>query len=160
MRALGGDVIVSFGGAANQEMAEVITDPVALQAAYQSIIDAYGLTHIDFDIEGAAVAQQGVDRSPQRCHRRLAAGRRGRGPHAGGFLYAAGVAHGPHGRWRLRAPVGRRAGVNLSIVNIMAMDYGDGAAPNPQGKDGRLRHPGRHQPVQSAQDGLWYGQDR
>ena len=57
---MGGDVIVSFGGAANHELAEVITSATALQAAYQSMIDAYGLTHIDFDIEGAAVADRAV----------------------------------------------------------------------------------------------------
>jgi hypothetical protein len=66
LRALGGDVSVSFGGAANQELAEVITDGAALKNAYQSVIDAYGLTHIDFDIEGAAVADHAsIDRRSQ-----------------------------------------------------------------------------------------------
>ncbi|NBS91245.1 hypothetical protein EBS67_14790, partial [bacterium] len=60
LRTLGGDVNVSFGGAANQEMAEVISDKVALKAAYQQVINAYGLTRIDFDIEGAALANKAV----------------------------------------------------------------------------------------------------
>jgi chitinase len=52
IRERGGDVIMSFGGEAGREIAIIITDPVALQAAYQSIIDRYKFTWLDFDIEG------------------------------------------------------------------------------------------------------------
>src|SRR5262249_34051729 len=58
VRPLGGDVMVSFGGAANRELAEVITDVTALKNAYRQVIDTYQLTHIDFDIEGAATADR------------------------------------------------------------------------------------------------------
>ncbi len=136
VRALGGNVIVSFGGAANREMAEVITDPVALQAAYQSIIDAYNLTHIDFDIEGGAIAHRAsVDR------RNLAiAGLQQAAAAAGRELVVSytlpvlptGVT--ADGIYLLQSAVQR--GVNLDVVNIMAMDYGDSAAPNPQGRMG------------------------
>ena len=52
----GGDVVVSFGGAEGTELALACGDDVdALANAYQSVIDAYGATHVDFDIEGAAV---------------------------------------------------------------------------------------------------------
>src|SRR5581483_462962 len=50
----GGDVVVSCGGAAGQELAQVVADVNSLAAAYRAVIDAYHLTHIDFDIEGAA----------------------------------------------------------------------------------------------------------
>jgi hypothetical protein len=53
IRKRGGDVITSFGGEAGRELAIVIEDPVALQAAYQSIIDRYHFTWLDFDIEGS-----------------------------------------------------------------------------------------------------------
>src|SRR5206468_1781208 len=56
LRSMGGDVIVSFGGAANQELAQSCTTVDALAAQYQAVVDAYGLTSIDFDVEGAAVA--------------------------------------------------------------------------------------------------------
>jgi hypothetical protein len=52
IRQRGGDVIVSFGGEDGRELAMVMEDPVALQAAYQSIIDRYHFTWLDFDIEG------------------------------------------------------------------------------------------------------------
>jgi chitinase len=52
IRKRGGDVIISFGGEAGKEMANVIDDPAALEAAYQKVIDQYKFTWLDFDIEG------------------------------------------------------------------------------------------------------------
>lgn len=52
IRKRGGDVIMSFGGEAGKEMANVIDDPVALEAAYQKVIDHYKFTWLDFDVEG------------------------------------------------------------------------------------------------------------
>lgn len=52
IRKRGGDVIISFGGEAGKEMANVIDDPVALEAAYQKVIDQYKFTWLDFDVEG------------------------------------------------------------------------------------------------------------
>ncbi len=136
VRALGGDVIVSFGGAANQELALVITDPVALQAAYQAVIDAYGLTQIDFDIEGAAVGDKAsIDRRNEAIaglqRDAIAAGRTLEVSYTLPVL-PTGVTS--DGLYVLQSAVSH--GVNLSVVNIMAMDYGDGAAPNPQGQMG------------------------
>ncbi len=136
VRALGGDVIVSFGGAANQEIAEVITDPVALQAAYQSIIDAYGITHIDFDIEGAAVADHAsIDRrNVAIAGLQQAAAAAGRTLDVSYTLPVLPTGLTADGLYVLQSAVAR--GVNIGVVNIMAMDYGDGAAPNPQGQMG------------------------
>jgi len=52
IRQRGGDVIMSFGGEAGKEMANLIEDPVALEAAYQKVIDQYKFTWLDFDVEG------------------------------------------------------------------------------------------------------------
>jgi hypothetical protein len=52
IRQRGGDVIMSFGGEAGKEMANVIDDPIALEAAYQKVIDQYKFTWLDFDVEG------------------------------------------------------------------------------------------------------------
>ena len=66
VRALGGDVSVSFGGEEGSELAQVVTNVQTLTADYQQVITAYGLTHIDFDIEGAAVADNAsIDRRSQ-----------------------------------------------------------------------------------------------
>jgi hypothetical protein len=136
VRALGGDVIVSFGGAANRELAEVITSASALQAAYQSIIDAYGLTQIDFDIEGAAVEQRAsVDRrNVAIAGLQQAAAAAGRKLEVSYTLPVLPTGLTPDGVYVLQSAVQR--GVNLDVVNIMAMDYGDSAAPSPQGRMG------------------------
>lgn len=52
IRKRGGDVIMSFGGEGGKEMANIIDDPVALEAAYQKVVDQYKFTWLDFDIEG------------------------------------------------------------------------------------------------------------
>ena len=56
LRGMGGDVIVSFGGAGGNELALDCGDVASLQAQYQSVINAYHFTHLDFDIEGAAIS--------------------------------------------------------------------------------------------------------
>jgi hypothetical protein len=61
LRALGGDVIISFGGAAGQELAQVITDIPTLVAEYQKVIDTYKVKILDFDIEGSALIGPSID---------------------------------------------------------------------------------------------------
>ena len=66
VRAAGGNVMVSFGGASGQELAQVITSVPALTSAYQTVVNTYNLNVLDFDIEGAAVADQAsIDRRSQ-----------------------------------------------------------------------------------------------
>ena len=57
IRARGGDVIVSFGGADGTEIGIAETNIAILSARYQSIIDRYRLTWLDFDIEGDSLAK-------------------------------------------------------------------------------------------------------
>jgi hypothetical protein len=52
IRKRGGDVIMSFGGEAGKEMANVIDDTNQLKAAYQKVINQYKFTWLDFDVEG------------------------------------------------------------------------------------------------------------
>ena len=67
IRKRGGDVIMSFGGEAGRETAIVIEDPAELLAAYQSILDRYHFTWLDFDIEGS-----NLDKNPEASKRRNA----------------------------------------------------------------------------------------
>jgi hypothetical protein len=136
VRSLGGDVMVSFGGAANQELAQAITNVNTLTAAYQSVINDYQLTHIDFDIEGAAVADHAsIDRRSQA----IAAAQQ-QAAAAGKPLYVwftlpvlpTGLT--ADGLYVLQSAL--KYGVHIAGVNGMTMDYGDGAAPNPAGQMG------------------------
>jgi hypothetical protein len=136
LRALGGDVVVSFGGAAGQELAQVITSPAALQSAYQSVIDAYHLTRIDFDIEGAASADRAsIDRRSQAiAGLQQAAAAAGKSLQVWFTLPVLPTGLTADGLYVLQSA--QRFGVQIGGVNIMAMDYGDWAAPAPQGKMG------------------------
>ncbi|MCW2941834.1 MAG: hypothetical protein JWN00_4819, partial [Actinomycetia bacterium] len=53
LRASGGDVIASFGGASGTELGQACTSVSTLQAQYKQVIDTLNLTRIDLDIEGA-----------------------------------------------------------------------------------------------------------
>lgn len=52
IRSHGGDLSVSVGGYNGVELGRACKSVEALAAAYQTIIDKYQLTHMDFDIEG------------------------------------------------------------------------------------------------------------
>jgi len=67
IRQRGGDVIASFGGEAGREMAIIETDPAALASEYQSVIDKYKFTWLDFDIEG-----DNLDKNAEASQRRNA----------------------------------------------------------------------------------------
>ena len=60
LKQLGGQVAVSFGGAANSELAIGCVDVAQLTAAYRAVIDRYSAGVIDFDIEGATASAAAV----------------------------------------------------------------------------------------------------
>ena len=132
LRAFGGDVSISFGGAGSKELAQTIMSPTLLQAAYQKVVSKYGVTHLDFDIEGPAITDNAsIDR------RSLAlAGLENANPNLSISFTLPVLPTGldSHGLYVLKSALAR--GVTFSTVNIMAMDYGDGAAPKPSGKMG------------------------
>jgi hypothetical protein len=136
LRGLGGDVAVSFGGAANRELAQAISDVPTLTAAYQSVIDAYNLTRIDFDIEGAAAADlASIDRRSQAIAAlQQSAANAGKALEVWFTLPVLPTGLTADGLNVIRSAI--EHGVSLSGVNVMAMDYGDSAAPNPSGHMG------------------------
>jgi hypothetical protein len=67
LRAIGGDVIPSFGGwSADQggtEIGDSCKDVNSIVAAYQSVITTYDVTRLDMDIEGRSLTRtEGIDR--------------------------------------------------------------------------------------------------
>ena len=60
IRAAGGDVAVSFGGAGGTKLAATCTSPEALADAYQQVISAYRLHAIDLDAEDTEIATAAV----------------------------------------------------------------------------------------------------
>src|SRR3954447_16843690 len=60
LRAVGGDVIASFGGAAGTELTSCGT-VATMQAQYKRVIDQFNLTRIDLDIEGGTLSDTGAN---------------------------------------------------------------------------------------------------
>ena len=144
LRALGGDGIVSFGGENGVELAQACSSPAAAAAAYEAIVDAYRFTHVDFDIEGGAVADPV---SVARRSQALALVQQHYAALGTPLTISYTLPVLPSGLTAdglnvVRSAAG--AGVNLALVNLMAMDYGDWAAPSPAGRMGAYA-------IQSAQ---------
>lgn len=131
LRAIGGDVRISFGGQAGDELALTCATAAQLEAAYQQVISAYDVHEVDFDIEGAALANTAANTLRDQA---LAALQQQdnlqisftvpvipSGLDSGTVAMLAGAV---------------QAGVRISAVDIMTMDYGDGAAPDPGGMMG------------------------
>lgn len=120
IRASGGDVKVSFGGASGTELAAACPTVDALFAEYDAVVSAYNLKYVDFDIEGAAVSDTAAN------DRRSAALARLQQAHPG-LKISLTLPVLPEGLTSDGLAVVKSAisaGVNLDLVNVMAMDYG------------------------------------
>ena len=120
-RALGGDVCVSFGGASGTELACAVADVDALVAAYQSVIDRYRVTRLDFDVEGAACADRPSVVRRNRALAKLQAANGGR-LRLSYTLPCATTGLTPDGVYVLRSAA--RAGVHVDHIRVMTMDFG------------------------------------
>ncbi|MFB7027025.1 MULTISPECIES: cellulose binding domain-containing protein [unclassified Streptomyces] len=120
LRAKGGDVRVSFGGAAGHELALNCSSASALAAAYGKVVDQYGLTKVDFDVEGAALPDTAAN---TRRSQAIAALQK---DHPGlNVSFTLPVM--PEGLTQPGVDLladAKRNGVRVDAVNIMAMDYG------------------------------------
>ncbi|MCB0996928.1 MAG: hypothetical protein KDB21_17665 [Acidimicrobiales bacterium] len=125
VRQRDGDVLVSFGGAANTELAVACEDIDELADAYDSVVDRYSLTTIDLDIEGTALSDvESVQRRAEAIAK-VQQARRDDGaplavwltlPATSGGLSADGVAV---------VDAMLDAGVDVGGVNLMTMNFGD-----------------------------------
>lgn len=120
IRAQGGDVIASFGGAAGSELATTCSSASALQAQYQRVITQYGLKRIDFDVEGGALGNSAATSMRNTVIANLQ--RANPGLQVSFTLPVLPSGLTSQGVSVLQDALAR--GVNISTVNIMAMDYG------------------------------------
>ncbi|MFE1914775.1 glycoside hydrolase family 18 protein [Streptomyces anandii] len=120
LRAKGGDVRVSFGGAAGSELGTTCTSADALAAAYGKAVDQYKLTKVDFDIEGGALPNTAANTRRAQAIAKL------QQQHPGlDVSFTLPVL--PQGLTQDGVNLlsdAKSNGVKISAVNIMAMDYG------------------------------------
>ena len=84
LRAAGGDVVVSFGGLLNDELAVACTDSEELLEAYRSVVERYELSVIDLGHRGLSHRRHGLGAAEGGGHRGLAARAGGRRNPPGG----------------------------------------------------------------------------
>jgi hypothetical protein len=130
LRALGGDVIPSFGGYTadhgGTELADSCPDVDRIAAAYEAVVTTYAVTRLDLDIESASLADPaGVDRRNKALK------------HLEDWAVATKrtvqvqytLPTGPRGLAGDGLAVLRNAvanGTRVDVVNVMAFDYFDG----------------------------------
>lgn len=120
LRAEGGDIRVSFGGQAGSELALACSSVDELAAAYGEVVDRFELTKVDFDIEGKALKNAAA--STRRARAVAALQKRKPGLDVSFTLPVMPTGLTKDGA-ELVADAGKN-GVEVSAVNIMAMDYG------------------------------------
>ena len=119
-QAAGGRVILSFGGASGQYLESACSDD-GMYNLIKSVLDATGARAIDFDVEGSQISSTALNTRRNNVTKRLQTTYPG--------LYVSyTLPVDPGGLPSEALTVVRSAntaGVNVSMVNIMAMDYGD-----------------------------------
>ena len=143
IRAQGGDVIISFGGEAGQELAQTCSSASSLQAQYQAVVTKYSAQHLDFDIEGG---EQGDSTTYDRRDTALAALQAANPGLTISFtLPSATTGLLSDSLGLLNNAVSH--GVNFNIVNLMTMDYG--SADSQMGQESINAANGLHSELQS-----------
>jgi len=124
LRDVGGDVMVSVGGANNNPLAKVCTDVNELKTQYRNIVDNFNLSALDFDIEGAHVADQAAVERRSTALKMLQDEFIAEGKEVPVWITLPVL---PTGLTADGVNVVRSAfahGVKLAGINLMTMDYG------------------------------------
>ena len=129
LRAGGGDVMISFGGLTNTELAVACTDPAALEDAYRSVVDRYDATVIDLDIEGDALADTGANERRVAAVAALQKERRAAGKTLDVWLTLPVSTSGLTADGQAIVRSNLQGGVELLGVNAMTMNFGDAQHP-------------------------------
>lgn len=132
-RRAGGQAVVSFGGEDGAELAGVCPNHAALTDAYASVVAAYHPRRLDFDIEGQALENGAATKLRSEAMNALQ--RRFKGLRISLTLPVLPSGLQPDALAVIRSAVSHH--VSLAYMNLMAMDYGDSAAPHPAGRMGR-----------------------
>ncbi|MEV0179513.1 cellulose binding domain-containing protein [Streptomyces sp. NPDC050625] len=120
LRAKGGDVRVSFGGASGSELATTCSSADALATAYGKAVDAYKLTKVDFDVEGGALPNTAANTQRAKAIAKLQA----QHPNLDVSFTLPVMPEGLTQDGVNLLSNAKSNGVKISTVNIMAMDYG------------------------------------
>jgi chitinase len=103
-----------------------ILDPVKLAAAYQSVINQYKVTAVDFDIEGGIIADKASINSRNIALKILKQNNPKLRISYTLPVLPTGLTN--DGYYVLTSAV--QNGATIDVINLMTMDFGPGVAPN------------------------------
>jgi hypothetical protein len=115
----GASVIISSGGASGEPLAWTCSTQSSIDAGYQAIINDYGVTQLDFDIEGAAIADTAAAARQMQAMKDLKASN----PNLQFSMTLPVLTSGLTGDGVNILKAAKNAGIKIDVVNIMAMDY-------------------------------------
>jgi hypothetical protein len=128
-KAAGGDVMVSFGGAVGVSLSKYFSDhnlsAQLLANKYSSIVGIYGATHMDFDIQGPALADPNAIALQTQAIKLLQESN----PALEIWLSLPVAPTGLLPESLRAVTAALQAGVTPVGINIMTMDFGEVAAP-------------------------------
>ncbi|SHN47586.1 chitinase [Cryptosporangium aurantiacum] len=135
-RGAGGQVRISFGGESGTELAASCSSAEELAAAYQGVIDTYSATRVDFDVEGGVLTDSAANdrRSQAITILQRTAAAAGKSLDVSVTLPVNPTGLTADGVSLLNSAASN--GATIHAVNVMAMDFGDSAAPDPDGRMG------------------------
>ena len=122
IRNAGGDVIASFGGAGGIELAMDCSSVSALQAQYQAVVNL-GISHLDFDIEGGPLGYTNANDMRNKAIAALQSANHGLSVSFTLPVLPSGLTQ--DGINLVQNAVQNH--VNISVINVMAMDYYSGS---------------------------------
>lgn len=151
LRASGGDIILNFGGYAadnptdssvnpqqQEELALACPTVASLQAQYQKAITAYHATHVAFDIEGDALSNSKYSASINLRNLAIAGLKSGMpGTPLCVEFTLTGTTTGLTDRGEVLLEDAIDKGVNICLINILAMNYGSAAPVDQPGAMGQ-----------------------
>jgi chitinase len=142
----GGEAVISFGGAQNDELAVACEDVDALTAAYASVIERYDVNILDFDIEGAALADAAANERRAEAIKRLQS-------EYGDLVvwFTLPVSPGGIGAESVALlDTTLAAGAAIDGVNVMTMNFGESGGDLSMGENAKLAMLATAQQVDAA----------
>lgn len=129
LRQAGGQVLVSFGGQRNSELAVGCRDETALAAAYLGVVQRYQVQTIDLDLEGSALQDLPSLTRRARAIKAIQDAIRSSGGKLAVWLTLPSSASGLDGNALAAVSAMLDAHVDLTGVNLLAMDFGSANQP-------------------------------
>ncbi|MCL2733708.1 MAG: glycosyl hydrolase family 18 protein, partial [Actinomycetia bacterium] len=115
----GASVIISSGGASGLPLAWTCSTQSSIDAGYQALINDYGVTQLDFDIEGAAIADTAAAARQMQAMKDLKTSN----PNLKFSVTLPVLTSGLTNDGVNIIKAAKTAGVKIDVVNIMTMDF-------------------------------------